>query len=449
IMTLALSANLPESELYDLAKQFISPRLEQVNNVGSVDIIGARKREIQVLLDQKLLKSHQVTLSQVKQKLANSGKNVPIGENKSGSNEMVFRSSGEFGNLAQIENVIVNFYSNEIPTKISDIGKVVDDLESETSRAFVGGKKALFLDIYRQSDANIILVADGVSAQIEKMRDELLRMKGNPEIKEIKNASKYIRNNVEDVYHTVIIAIILTVLTVFFFLASFRATIITAISLPISLVGSFIIMYLANFSINVISLLALSLAVGLLVDDAIVVVENIYRKIESGTKPELAAFEATKEIIMAVVAITLVVVSVFAPVSFINGVVGQYLRQFGLTIAFAMMISLLVAISIIPMLCAYLSGKKSHRIDNEKDNSSIKKLLQKFEDFQNFLVKKYEKILTFSINNPKKILLITFVILIASVFAFKFVPKTFLAENNNGEISVGLELPASSNLDNT
>ncbi len=449
IMTIALNGDLPENELFDLADQFVSPRLEQASNVGMVDILGARKREIQVLLDQKLLKSRQVPLSQVKQQLAISGQNVPIGKNSSDAAELVFRSSSEFNNIDQIKDVIVNFYSNEVPTRISDVGQVVDTLEDETSRAFVNGKKALFLDIYRQSDANIISVAKAVSQQIEKIRPELSRMKGSPEIKEVKNASKYIKNNVDDVYATITIAVILTVLTVFFFLANTRATIITAVALPISLVGAFIVMYIANFSINVISLLSLSLAVGLLVDDAIVVVENIYRKIEGGMTAQKAASEATREIIMAVVAITLVVVSVFTPISFISGVVGQYLKQFGLTIAFAMLISLLVAISIIPMLCAYLSGKRISRITQEKGNSFIKNILQKFENFQNFLEQKYEKILIFSINNPKKILLVTLAILVLSIGLFRFVPKTFNAESNNGEISVSLELPADFSLDAT
>lgn len=449
IMTIALDADLPENELFDLADQFVSPRIEQASNVGMVNILGARKREIQVLLDQNLLKSRQMTLSQVRQQLANSGQNVPIGKNNSATTEMVFRSSSEFNNLDEVKNVIVSFYSNEVPTRVSDVGQVVDGLEDETSRAFVDGKKALFLDIYRQSDSNIISVVDGVNEQIEKMRPELSRMKGSPQIKEIKNASKYIRNNVDDVYLTIAIAVVLTVLTVFFFLANSRATLITAVALPISLIGAFIIMYLANFSINVISLLALSLAVGLLVDDAIVVVENIYRKIEGGMSAPKAAHEATREIIMAVVAISLVVIAVFTPISFIKGIVGQYLRQFGLTIAFAMMISLLVAISIIPMLCAYLSGKKIGRMTQEEGDSFVKKSLRKFEKLQNLLEEKYEKILIFSIKNPRKILLTTLVILAVSIFAFRFVPKTFTAEGNNGEISISLELQPDSSLDNT
>lgn len=449
VMTIALNANLSESELFDLADQFVSPRIEQASNVGMVEILGARKREIHVELDQKLLKNRQVSLSQVRKQLEVSGENVPIGKNNAADKELVFRSASEFNDIQQVSDVIVNFYSNEVPTKISDLGKVTDSLEDETSRAFVDGNKSLFIDIYRQSDSNIISVVEGVKSQIAKMKKDLAQMKGAPEIKEIKNASKYIKNNVDDVYETITIAIILTILTVFCFLGNVRATVITAIALPISLVGAFIVIYVAGFSINVISLLALSLAVGLLVDDAIVVVENIYRKIEGGMEPKEAASEATREIIMAVFAITLVVVSVFVPISFMKGIVGQYLRQFGLTIAFSMLISLLVAVSIIPALCAYLSGKKVRKLSEESGDSWVKKFLRKFENFQKFLEKKYEQILIFSITNPKRILLITFVILALSVGLFRLVPKTFIAESDNGELTVSLELVPDSNLDAT
>ncbi len=434
VMTLALSADLSEGELFDLADQYVRPRIEQVSNVGMVEIIGARKREIHILLDQKLLKARQISLTQVKNQLAISGQNVPIGKNNEGEKEQVFRSASEFNEIDQIKNVVVNFFSNEVSTKVSDVGEVVDTLEDETSRAFVNGKKSLFINVYRQSDSNIIKVADGVSQQMEKMEHDFATMLGKPSITGVKDASKYIRNNVRDIYETITLAVILTILTVFFFLANIRATLITAVALPISLIGSFIVMYVAGFSINVISLLALSLAVGLLVDDAIVVVENIYRKIEQGMEPKNAAIAASKEILMAVVAITAVVVSVFTPLSFMHGVVGQYLKQFGLTIAFSMMVSLIVAISIIPVLCAYLSGKKRTKIIERKSN---------------FLEDGYEKILIFSINHPLKILVITFVVLGLSIITFKFVPKTFMAESNNGEVIVGLEMSADTNLETT
>ncbi len=442
VLTIALSADLSEAELFDLADQYIRPRIEQVNEVGMVEILGSRKREIHVLLDQNKLKAREMSLSQAKRQLELSGKNVSIGKNNEGEKEQIFRSQSEFNNVDQIKNVVVNFYGNEVTTKVSDIGEVVDTLEDENSRAFISGTKSLFLTVYRQSDSNIIKVVDGVKAQVKKMENDFATMKGMPKVQTLKDASRYIKSNVSDIKETIIIAIILTVLTVFLFLANSRATIITAISLPIALIGSFTLMYVAGFSINVISLLALSLAVGLLVDDAIVVVENIYRKIEQGMDAKTASIEASKEILMAVIAISAVVISVFTPVSFLNGIVGQYLKQFGLTISFAMIISLIVAISIIPVLCAYLSGKKKDHFTRKKTDGGVEKI-------EGLLEKKYEKILIFSIEHPMKILLITFAVLGFSILAFKFVPKTFMSESDNGELTVGIELSADSNLNTT
>ena len=443
VLTVILKADLSESELFDLADNFVRPRLEQTADVGMVEILGARKREIQILVDQNKLKSRDVSLSQINRQLALSGQNVSIGKRDVGDKQRVFRSASEFNEINQIENTLVNFYSNEIPTKVSDIGVVIDGLEDENSRAYLDGKKSLFLTIYRQSDANIIKAVDGVKVQIEKIKKDFASMQGKPEITSTKDASVYIRSNISDIQEAVVIAVILTVLTVLFFLGSIRATIITAISLPITLIGAFIIMYSADFSINVITMLALSLAVGLLVDDAIVVVENIYRKIESGMNPIEASIASSREILMAVVAISAVVISVFTPISFLKGTVGQYLKQFGLTISFAMMISLIVAISIIPVLCAYLSGQ------NKKPHKHHEKKISKFDAFQLYLEDRYEGALKFSIKHPAIILISTLLIIAGSIVAFTKVPKTFMTESDNGEITVSLELTADSSLDAT
>ena len=443
VLTVILKADLSESELFDLADNFVRPRLEQTADVGMVEILGARKREIQILVDQNKLKSRDVSLSQINRQLALSGQNVSIGKRDVGDKQRVFRSASEFNEINQIENTLVNFYSNEIPTKVSDIGVVIDGLEDENSRAYLDGKKSLFLTIYRQSDANIIKAVDGVKVQIEKIKKDFASMEGKPEITSTKDASVYIRSNISDIQEAVVIAVILTVLTVLFFLGSIRATIITAISLPITLIGAFIIMYCADFTINVITMLALSLAVGLLVDDAIVVVENIYRKIESGMNPIEASIASSREILMAVVAISAVVISVFTPISFLKGTVGQYLKQFGLTISFAMMISLIVAISIIPVLCAYLSGQ------NKKPHKHHEKKISKFDAFQLYLEDRYEGALKFSIKHPAIILISTLLIIAGSIVAFTKVPKTFMTESDNGEITVSLELTADSSLDAT
>lgn len=446
IITIALDANLGQGELYDLANDFVKPRIEQANDVGLVEIIGGRKREIHILLDIEKMKQKQLSLSEIERQLRMSGKKVGIGTRDNGNQELFFTSDNELSNIEQVKNLVVSFYGNEKTTRIKDIGEVVDTLEDEKSRAFFNGKKSLFIDIYRQSDSNLIAVSDAVNVELKKISSQINQMNGDPKITIFKDASKYIRDNISDVYESITISLILTIIVVFLFLANVRSTFITAISLPIALISAFILMYVANFSLNVISLLALSLAVGLLVDDAIVVTENIYRKIEEGMTPKQASIEATNEILLAIIAITLVVISVFTPVAFMKGTVGEFMKQFGLTMSFAMIVSFVVAITIIPVLCAYLSGTK---VVEQNKNSIIKKILQSFNNFQNKLEGYYEKILTFSINRPIIIISIIVTIFVASIFALKFVPKNFLPENDNGEIVVSLELEADANINYT
>jgi HAE1 family hydrophobic/amphiphilic exporter-1 len=446
IMSLAIKANTGQGELYDIASEFIKPRIEQAKNVGLVEIIGGRKREIHILLDMNKMKARNITINQIVRQLQLSGKKVGIGTRDDKQKELFFTSDSEFNQIKQIEDLIINFYGNENSTRIKDIAVVNDSLADEKSRAFLNGERSLFLEIYRQSDSNLIEVVDNVVSQIDKMTTQLSKIKGEPSITIVRNSSKYIRDNVSDVYETIIIALALTVTVVLLFLANFRSTIITAISLPIALISSFILMYVADFSINVISLLALSLAVGLLVDDAIVVTENIYRKIEQGMTPKEAAISGTNEILLAVIAITLVVVSVFTPLAFMKGTVGEFMKQFGLTMSFSMLVSFVVAITIIPVLCAYLSGKGSHKINVDNNHNFF---IAKFANLQKFLEEKYRKILEFSIDKPFIVITIVIAIFIGSIFSLRFIPKNFLPENDNGEIVVSLELDADSNLDYT
>jgi HAE1 family hydrophobic/amphiphilic exporter-1 len=450
IMSIVVTSDLSESKLYDIVEQYIKPSFEQVENVGMVEISGGRKRQINITLDQDLLKKRQISVSQVAKQLQELGDNTPIGKIDYQNVETIFQNYGEFSNIAEISGVIVNFYNNESPTRITDLATIEDGLQDEVSRAFFNGKKSLFIDVFRQPSSNIVAVADKLTLQLSKLEKDFAKMEGNIKAKIIQNQSDHIKHNIADVYETITIAIILTLITVFFFLANLRATLITAISLPICLIGAFIAMYIAGFSINVISLMALSLAVGLLVDDAIVVTENIYRKIEAGNNPIQAASIGAKEIILAVVAISLVMISVFVPTAFMKGIVGQFLKQFGLTISFAILISLFVAITIVPVLCAYFSRQEALIAKNSQQKISIiQKLLTKFNFFQNWLEIKYEKILIFSIKKPLIILLITFIIVVLSFFAFINVPKSFIDNADTGDINLSIELEADANLEAT
>jgi HAE1 family hydrophobic/amphiphilic exporter-1 len=293
IVDLVLTADLPDAKLYDFAKNRVKPMLEQVNDVGTVAIRGGTKREIQVELDRNLLNEYKVPATLVTNRMKMSGLNVPAGKQEKGSEEMLVRSIGRFNTVKEIENSVVLFsgdYSNSVTVK--SLGKVYDATEDRVMTAYLRDPgisdaplPCLFLGVYKQSGTNTIAVVDGVYKRLAAINSEMTGLPGNPRIIPIHDGARYIRINVDDVKVTIYLGILLAVVIVYLFLGSFRSTLITGISIPNSLLGGFVMMLIMGFTINVMTLLALTLTVGLLIDDAIVVRENIFRKIEEGMPP--------------------------------------------------------------------------------------------------------------------------------------------------------------------
>ncbi len=447
IVILSVTADLPESKLYDVADQMIRPKLEQINQVGLVDILGGRKREIHVVLDRTKLKAAELSVGTVAARLGSAGENIPSGKVDEGKQATVFRTLGEFRNVSDIKNTIINFFGNDVPTTIGELGNVIDTVEDEKSRAFVNGKKSLFVYVYRQTGSNTIAVVDAVKKRMLTLNTELDRTGGKPQLNVVRDGSVWIRANVDDVKESILIGIVLAVLVVFFFLGNGRSTIITGLALPNSLIGAFILMAAAGFTINIMTLLALSLSVGLLIDDAIVVRENIFRHIEMGESPIKAARNGTQEVQLAVIATTFTVIAVFGPVGFLKGVVGQFFKQFGLTICFAMAISLFDALTIAPMLSAYFAANPHEKNRGGIWNLTIGRILKSFDQFQTRLENRYESVLKYTLRRPLTVLGVSLVIFAGSCSVGRFVPKTFLPPQDAGEFTVGLDLPPGTNLD--
>ena len=454
IVYLSVTAKgLGDGELFDLADRVIKPRLEQVDNVGAVEIIGGRKREIHVLLDRNKLKSREISVSQVAGQVGAMGENIPAGKVSRADKELVFRGVGEFSNVQEVADTLVNLYGNEVPTRVADLGVVKDTLEDEKSRSFLNENRVLTLQVYRQAGSNTLKVAQDIKKKAAAINLELKDTKSAPQLNIIVDSSEKIEANVHDVYETIIIGIILTVITVFFFLGSVRSTLITALSLPVSLIGSFILIGLAGFTINIVTLLALTLAVGLLIDDAIVVIENVYRFMEKGYDSKEAAQEATAEIQMAVIAITLVVMAVFVPVAMMSGTIGQFLKSFGMTVAFSMAISLFVALTIIPMLAAYFGGEH-HDIKHIPENPGIYdktlgRMVRGFDRFQTWLENIYEAFLKFTLKSPLTTIGATLAIFLFSFYTASFIPGEFVPDDNSDEFNITLELTPGTNIDKT
>lgn len=444
VVLFSVSADLPEAKLYDLANEYIRPRLEQVPQVGKVEVWGGRRREIHVKLDRNKLNAREISATQVASRLRASGENVPVGKSDRTEVETVFRTVGQFSSVKDVSSTIVNFLGNDIPTTVGDIATVEDTLVDETMRSYVNGKKSVFIAAYKQSGSNTVEVVKSLIKRVQDVNPVIATLEGKGKIDIVRDSSLWIEANVFDVKETILIGIALAVIVVFFFLGSGRSTFITALALPNSLIGAFILMAVAGFTINVMSLLALSISVGLLIDDAIVVRENIFRHIEMGKNPVRAASEGTAEVRLAVIATTLAVIAVFAPVGFIPGVIGQFLREFGLTVCFAMMISLFDALTIAPMLSAYFAGKVEHL---HAKKGPVARMLQAFDKFQSWLENKYEKFVALTMRRPFATMGMTLVLFLGSCATGKFVPSTFLPAQDNGEFQIALELPPGSSLD--
>jgi len=447
VITLGLKANLSEKELFDLANEVLRIRFEQVNQVSTVKVVGGSKREIQVQLDRAKLKAYDVSALQVSDALTKAGENIPLGKTDENSREVVFRTLGHFPSIEKIRSVVVKFYGNDIPVTVGSLGKVVDTTEDETTRAFLNGEKTLFLRVFRQTGANTVQVADNVKKRMAQLNEELAIRPGHPQLTLIRDGAVPIRDNLADVSESIYLGIALAVVVVFLFLGSARSTVITGLAIPNSLIGAFILIAAIGFSLNSMTLLAMSLAVGLLVDDAIVVRENIFRHLELGKTPRQAAIDGTKEVSLAVVATTLTILAVFGPIAFVKGITGQFLREFGLTVCFAMLISLFDALTVAPMLSAYFAGNR-HAKPNAFERL-VKPILTAFDRFQTYLENGYEKLLGFTLRRPAVVIGISVVIFVASVSTVMLIPKTFLPAGDNGELVVVLDLPPGSNLERT
>lgn len=447
ILIISLTADLPPAEKFALADDVVKTKIEQIPQVGLVEVLGGRKREIQVKLDRDKLKSAEISASQVANRIASAGQNIPAGKVEEGRAETVFRTLGEFKTIDDIRKTVVNFLGNDVPVTVANVGEVHDGLTDEVTRSYHNGDQALFLMVFRQSGSNTVQVVDAVRKRIDKLNDELKSSPGTPSLKITRDGSWPIHANIDDVKESIMIGIIMTILVVYFFLGSGRSTFITGLALPNSLVGAFLLMSVAGFTINVMSLLALSLAVGLLIDDAIVVRENIFRHVELGKKPIEASIIGTNEVMLAVIATTMAVIAVFGPIGFLKGVVGQFFKEFGLTICFAMAISLFDALTMAPMLSAYFAGS-AHGAKESRGlwGMTMGRVLRGFDKLQTWLEHAYGKTLEFILRFPSIPVLLSIAVFVGSIFIAKAVPKTFLPPQDTGEFSVSLELPPGTNL---
>lgn len=443
IFTVTVSGERSEKDITTYTKDVIKKRLENAPGVGRVDLVGGAEREIQIEVDAAHLQAYGLSIQDVIQSVAAANVEVPAGNLVQGARQMLLRTMGKYTNVEDFNRVIVATPGGKI-VHLSDVARVIDGVKERVSLSRMNGLNAAGLNILRQSGSNTVRVADAIKQQLVRIEREL---PGDIHLTIARDNSTFIRDSVNDVIFNILYGGLLAVIVVYFFLANLRATIISAIALPTSIIASFIIMYALNFTLNIISLLALSLAVGLLIDDAIVVIENIFRHMQQGETPMEAAKAATAEIGLAVMATTFTIVAVFVPVAFMPGIVGRFFYQFGITVSVSVLVSLFVAFTLTPMLSSRWLADAGDQLS--KEGSILRKGLYYFNHFFQLLSEKYQKAVAWSLLHRKTTVFGALAVFIASFLLMRFLGTSFFPSSDQSELTISVTAAPGSSLDQT
>ena len=412
-----------------LAEKTIQRRLETVSGVGQVSLVGLARREIQILLDRHQLNAYGLSFAQVAGALQRENQDVPAGKLEQERQEPLVRVAGKFHTVDEFQRLIVAFRSGT-PIYLPQVARVVDGIEERRSAALIDGKAGLALNIVKQSGANTVEVADGV---LQVMGDLNRELPPHIRLRPVVDRSIFIRDSVEDVKTTLLLGGLLTVLIVFLFLNSWRSTVITGTALPVSVISSFIVMNALGFTLNILTLMGLSLAIGLLIDDAIVVRENIVRHLHAGADHYTAAREATAEIGLAVMATTFTILAVFVPVAFMGGIIGRFFYQFGITVGFAVLVSLYVSFTLDPMLSSrWYDPAADPRVPRSWFGRGLGKLNDQLDRLRNVL----GAALNWSLSHRWAVVAIGTVAIAASFLLFGKLGSAFMPNADPGQLQV-------------
>jgi hydrophobic/amphiphilic exporter-1 (mainly G- bacteria), HAE1 family len=443
IITLTVSGSRAAKATTTYTKDVIKKRLENVPGVGSVDLVGGDEREIQVEVDAARMQAYNLSIQDIVQSVASANMEVPAGNLIRGPRQLLLRTMGKYTSVDDFRNVIVATPGGNA-VHLSDVALVRDGVKERTSLARMNGNQAVGLNIQKQSGSNTVQVAEAIKIQVERLKKEI---PADMQITVARDNSIFIRDTVSDVIFDILYGGLLAVIVVYMFLANLRPTIISAIALPTSIIASFIIMFALNFTLNVMSLMALSLAVGLLIDDAIVVIENIYRHMHEGATPIEAAKAATSEIGLAVMATTFTVVAVFVPVAFMTGIIGRFFYQFGITVAVAVLVSLFVAFTLTPMLASKWLRKEDEELTSK--GNILRKGLYYFNHFFEILSGRYQKAIAWSLDHRAVVVVAAVVIFFFSLFLTRFLGSAFFPSSDQSEFTIGVNASPGSSLDQT
>ena len=435
IMWLTVYGTADYGKLSYYADKVLKEEIQSINGVGNIQLGGLREREIRVWLDPEKLKARELTAQDVLAAIKLKHLELPGGRIETKEKEYSVKVKGEYSSVEELRTLVVA-ERNGATITLSEVGKIDDGFEDMRSIARFNGLPAIGLGIKKQSGTNTTAVIDAVKAKLEEIR------KHTPEGISIGTAldtSGFIKSSIEGVQFDIIFGIILTALIMYLFLRNVRVTFISVTAIPISLIGGFVVMHALHFTVNFITMLAMSLSVGMVIDDAIVVLENIFRHVESGEDPMTAASRGTSEVGLAVIAATSSVAAVFIPVAFMKGIIGRFFYQFGVTVALTILISVLVALTLTPLLC-------SRMLHHQKSHSRLYLILE--NGFQ-AVERTYRKALEWAISHRWSVIGIAVGTFVLGMFLARFIGTEFITQSDESQFRIGFELPTGTSLEKT
>ena len=444
IMTIGAYGKMDEIEFYDLIDKKLVPVISRVQGVAQVNIIGGQEREIQVNLDAVKMQAYGLSIPQVQQNILSSNLDFPTGNIQTREQKILIRLAGKYKSVDELRNLIVSS-KNGVQVRLGDIADVQDTQKITEKIARVNQKSAIVLQIIKQSDANAVAVSEDVIKTIEKLENDY---KANGlKLEVAKDSTVFTLMAADAVVHDLLIAVLLVALVMLFFLHSIRNSLIVMVTIPASLIATFIGIYLMGYTLNLMSLLGLSLVVGILVDDAIVVLENIYRHMEMGKNKVRAAYDGTAEIGGTVVSITLVIVVVFLPIAMSTGLVSNIITQFCVTVIISTLLSLVASFTIIPWL-----SSRYGKLEHIEGKNLFGRIILGFESYLTRFTNWISDLLTWCLDHYVKTILVVLLLFFGSTIGLLgggFIGGEFFAASDSGEFLVQIEMPKDASLEQT
>lgn len=435
IMRIGITAKMGNAELYDLVKYKIQPMFSTLEGVSQVDIIGGEEREIRINVDRDKLNAFGLSILQVTQAVQSSNMEFPTGKIKDPNQQYIIRLAGKFTNLNDISELVVGTGLNGSPVKLSDVAEIYDTKKEVTSISRIDGQNSISLLIFKQPDGNEVEISKLVKKEMGKI--EGIYQQNDVNFTIANDTSDFTLTSANAVMHDLLLAVALVALVMLVFLHSFRNSLIILVAIPASLVSTFIAMYIFDFSLNIISLVAMSLVIGILVDDSIVVLENIYRHLEKGKNRRLAALDGRNEINYTALSITMVDVVVFLPIAIIPSMISDILRQFALVVVFSTLLSLFVSFTLTPLLASRLAKHEHFR-----PGSLLDRFISGFERGLTWITNHYGYVVAWSLRHKAMVLISATVLFLGSLMLIPsgFIGSEFISMGDRGEVIINLEM---------